>query len=214
MKEVPTVHDGLNALWLSSARDWARSINTRTLGPRTQAKVSCQRYSHRHECKKPALQRWPTPLLGPAQSSFTLAVWMVVRTAVALTVVAGGGATTLGLVTIIQTSIASALLQGGTRTMDAVSASAATAASAVGSLNGLAGFPSSDGVKALHFDANSGYEVPTAPAEAPGKTIYDHVTNNFDNHAKSAMAVRTLSQVLYGTSLSLRRNPTSFAMAK
>lgn len=98
--------------------------------------------------------------------------------------------------------------------MDAVIASAATAVSAIGSVNGLAGFPSTDGVNTPRFDANSGYEVSTTQAATPGKTIYDHVTNNFDNHAKSAMAVRTLSQVLYGTSLSLRRNPTSVAMAK
>jgi len=70
---------------------------------------------------------------------------MVVRTAAALKVVAGGGATTLGRATIIQTSTASALLcsallQGRTRTIDVVLASAATAASAVGSVNGLAGF--------------------------------------------------------------------------
>ena len=67
--------------------------------------------------------------------------------------------------------------------MDAALASAATATSSVGSLGGLAGFPSSDGVNALLLDANSGYEVPATPAEAPGRTIYGSVTNNFDNHA-------------------------------
>jgi hypothetical protein len=64
-----------------------------------------------------------------------------------------------------------------------VPASAATAAAAVGSVNGLAGFPSGDGVNGLRFDANSRYEVSTTPAATPGKTIYDSVTNNFDNHA-------------------------------
>jgi hypothetical protein len=108
---------------------------------------------------------------------------MVVRTAAALKVVAGGGATTLGPATIIQTSIASALLQGGARTMDAVPSSAATAASAVGSVIGLAGLPSSDGVNVLRFDTNSRYEVPTTPAATQGKTIYGSITNNFHNHA-------------------------------
>jgi len=133
--------------------------------------------------QKAGLQRWPTPLPGPVQSSFTLVAWMVVRTAAALTAVAGCGITTLGPATIIQTSITSALRRGGTLTMDAVLASAVTAATAAGSVNGLAGFPSSDDVNALRFSANSRYEVATTPAATPGKTIYGSVRNNFDNHA-------------------------------
>lgn len=98
-----------------------------------------------------------------------LVVWTVVRTAAEFTVVAGAGVTTLGPATISQTSTASALSQGGTWSIDVVLASAATAASAVCSVNGLAGFPSNDGVNAPRFDANSGYEVPTTPATTPGK---------------------------------------------
>jgi hypothetical protein len=38
-----TTHDWLYALWLSGARDWARSINTRALRPSPKPKTGCER---------------------------------------------------------------------------------------------------------------------------------------------------------------------------
>lgn len=121
-----------------------------------------------------------------SQSGFTMLAWMVVVflvvvTAGAFAVAAGAGATALGPATFIQSLLASTAtgVGGASLTMNAVLASAAIEAAAVGVVSGLAGATLNSGVSAPYSGATSGFGTPQVPSGEAARSVYDGVNRNF-----------------------------------